>query len=190
MKSMTAFFVLLGGLTLAAPMTAQADPGPYRRVEHQVTIAAPVTLVWRDWTTSEGLASFFTTRAMDSRIELKPMGYYELYFLLDAPEGQRGGEGNRIIGFETERMLSFTWNNRPDMPVVRPHHTHVVMYFEALNPDETRVTLIHDGWGTTPEWDEAFAYFSTAWPSVLARQHAKYAKGSIGVHPGSTPRRD
>jgi uncharacterized protein YndB with AHSA1/START domain len=164
--------------SIAMVQSANAEPGSYRQIKHQVTIAAPVAEVWRDWTTPEGLASFFTTRKMDARVELEPMGAYELYFLLDAPEGQRGGEGNRIIGFEPERMLSFTWNNRPDMPVVRPHHTHVVIYFEPLGARETQVTLIHDGWGTSKEWDEAHGYFTNAWKGVLGRERDKYAQAN------------
>lgn len=41
-----------------------------------------------------------------------------MYFNLDAPSGEKGGEGMIILAFQAERMLSFTWNTPLDLPSV------------------------------------------------------------------------
>ena len=71
-------------------------------------------------------------------------------------------------------MLSFTWDHRPDM-AVRGQMTHVVVRFEALGATATRVTLVQDGWGEGPQWDESYRYFDTAWQAVLERFRASLA---------------
>lgn len=45
-------------------------------------------------------------------------------------------------------MLSFTRNAPPHLPVVRDHRTHVIIKFEKLEDEKTKVSLYHDGWGT------------------------------------------
>lgn len=42
--------------------------------------------MWWYWTTSEGLKSFFCE---SSRIEITPLGAYEIYFSMDWPEGNQ-----------------------------------------------------------------------------------------------------
>ncbi|MEE2567674.1 SRPBCC family protein [Hyphobacterium marinum] len=148
-------------ITPAAFASAQdTAPGP---ITATIEIDAPVSEAWELWTTEEGL-SFF---APASRIELEPGGIYEVYFLPDAPAGQRGSEGTHVLGFQTERMLTITWGLPPYMPEVRPYLTAITILFEDLGEDRTRVTLTHSGWGWDGEWDAARAYFVTNWPAVL-----------------------
>jgi hypothetical protein len=58
--------------------------------------------------------------------------------------------------------------------------THVVVRFEALGPVETRVTLVVDGWGDGPDWDESFRFFDNAWREVM-EQFRAYLDGSKGA---------
>jgi hypothetical protein len=40
-----------------------------------------------------------------------------------------------------------------------------------------QVTLHHGGWGTGAEWDQAYAYFTKAWPSVLKNLQKSFVDG-------------
>ena len=148
-----------------------------RHIFCETIVEAPRAQVWEAWTTADGIRSFL---APACGIELRPGGPYEIYFNPDAPEGLRGGDTLRILAFQAPEMLSFTWNAPPSLPQVRPHHTHVLLRFYEEGENRTRLTLTHDGWGSGGEWDEAFKYFSHAWPQiVLPRLQARFESGPI-----------
>jgi len=151
--------------------------GANRLVTAEVTIPAGLSAVWNAWTTEAGARTFF---APACRIELRVGGAYEMYFDLQARPGERGGEGVQILAFQTEKMLSFTWNAPPELPSVRHQHTHVVVRMAALSGDSTHVGLVHDGWGEGGEWDQAFEYFASAWSKVvLPRLQYRFAVGPV-----------
>jgi uncharacterized protein YndB with AHSA1/START domain len=139
-------------------------PGSERRISGEAVVDAPVSDVWRAWTTPEGIASFF---APECSIDLRVGGAYEMYFLPDAEPGLRGGEGCRILAVQPERMLSFTWNAPPHLAEARAQFTHVTLQFQPLSETITRVTLVHDGWGDGGQWDRAFDYFQRAWLEIV-----------------------
>ncbi|MBW2454069.1 MAG: SRPBCC domain-containing protein [Deltaproteobacteria bacterium] len=128
------------------------------------------------WSSSEGMASWWASR---SRIELRPGGFYEMYFMLDEPPGRRGGEGCRVLSFLPGRMLSFSWNAPPHLPRTRARHTWVVL---EMIPDGEGclLRLTHLGWPQSewdePEsqWPETHAYFDDAWGRVMERFAAKH----------------
>ena len=126
----------------------------------------PVDKVWWKWTTHEGLLTFF---GPDNKVELKLGGAYEIYFLMDNPEGLRGGEGNKIISYLPNKMLSFTWNTPPQYEYVRnhEHRTWVVVNLEPTDDHETQITINHLGWPEGQKWQEVFDYFDKAWETVL-----------------------
>ena len=135
-----------------------------RSIYGEITVPARLDVVWAAWTTEEGVKSFF---APGCRIELEPDGPYEIYFNPDAPAGERGGEGLRVLAVQPTKMLSFTWNAPPTLPEVRGQQTHVILRFYQVGSESTRVTLHHDGWGEGGQWDEAFEYFNAAWNEVV-----------------------
>lgn len=148
-------------------VTAAADDVSPRAIHHQVLVPKSRAEVWKSWTTSEGLR--FVVK--ESKIELRPGGLYEWYFLLDNPPGSRGGEGCRVLSFLPERMLTFTWNAPPELQRTRREYTWVVVQLEDA-PGGTRVTLDHLGWPARglveePQWEETFRYFDRAWDQVL-----------------------
>jgi TolB protein len=163
--------VILGLLAVASAAAVEAA----REVRHQVVVASPVARAWWAWTTNEGLQAFFPgIRPGGTNVRLEPGGPYEFEFLPDQPPGARGCDRCVILAYQPERMLSFTWDHRPDM-AVRGQMTHVVVRFEALGAAETRVTLVQDGWGDGPQWDESYRYFDSAWHAVLERLQAYLA---------------
>jgi uncharacterized protein YndB with AHSA1/START domain len=129
------------------------------------TVAAPPAEVWNAWTTKEGLEGFLCPQAT---VELRPGGPYEILFLLDAPEGQRGCEGCQIVAFEPEEWLSFTWNSPPSLPEVRELKTNVVVELSEVEAGAaTKVRLLAIGWGSGESWVASHQYFDKAWSAVL-----------------------
>ena len=155
--------VLLGAIALffANPANAQLRPMIYA----DVTVDAPVSDVWDDWTTAAGVTSFFA-KAAD--IEMKPGGAYRLYFAPSAPEGSRGNDMGEVLGWQTKRMLNVSWAMPPYMPEIRPHLTVLQLEFVELDKDTTQVRLFHTGFGQGEDWDKGRKYFEKTWPEVLA----------------------
>lgn len=153
----------------APPVThAKAGDGTSRSIQLSTSVALKPDDAWALWTTSEGLASWWLP---DSRVELRPGGFFELYFMTDAPRGTQGSDGCRILSFLPGKMLSFTWNAPPAFDYTRPRHTWVVLLFEPEGQG-TKVLLNHLGWPESewddqPQWAETFAYFEDAWDKVL-----------------------
>jgi uncharacterized protein YndB with AHSA1/START domain len=148
-----------------------------RAIQGSVLVNAALDEVWAAWTTEEGVRSFF---APACSLDLRPDGPYEIFFNPDAPPGERGGEGLRVLAVQPRQMLSFTWNAPPSLPGVRGQRTHVVLRFCAEDQDLTQVCLYHDGWGSGAGWDEAYEYFQRAWNSiVLPRLKVRFEHGPI-----------
>jgi PTH1 family peptidyl-tRNA hydrolase len=166
----------------------RAPKQPARAVRKDVVVPATPEQVFDAFTTEEGARTFF---APDAHIELEVGGPYELWFDLDAPEGERGSEGCVVLAHERPRFVVFNWNAPPGIPTVRAgRKTRVEVRFDAAGAAEaadaadatdvgTRVRLTHTGWGRGPDWDEAFAYFDGAWDVVLERLRARFTSGPI-----------
>ena len=143
----------------------------------EISVSASLEEAWNAWTTEKGIKTFFAP-ACD--IKLIPDGKYEIFFNPEAPDGEKGGEGNRILGIDALKMLSFTWNAPPSLPDVRRQRTHVIVRFLPQSEKETVITLHHDGWGTGGEWEKAFQYFNHAWNKiVLPRLKYRFENGSV-----------
>ena len=143
----------------------------HRRLNQKVLhknriVDAGTKQVWEKWTTHAGLKTFI---GADNKIELTPGGPFEIYFLLDAPEGEKGGEGNKVLSFLPNEMLSFSWNAPPSIPEIRnqKHRTWVVVQLIEIGETTTKVTLDHLGWKEGEKWDETYAYFDKAWDFVM-----------------------
>lgn len=167
MKSLFAAIALLASLHVAAAEKA---------IDREVVVPAKVDAVWQAWTTSEGIRTFF---APDARVELRVDGPFEIYINPYAKPGMKGADDMRIIGFQPQRMLSFTWNAPPHLPEARANRTVVVLRFEPVGETQTRVTLHHIGWGEGGEWDKAYDYFGKAWPNVLANLQKRFTSGPV-----------
>ena len=159
----------------AQPAAGTAPPG-HRAVRYRVEVAAPVESVWAAWTEPERVREWF---ARDARIELEPLGRYEILFAPEAPAGSRGAEGNLLLAVQAPEMLSFTWDAPPRFPGARRQRTTVVIRLEALAAGGTRVWFEQTGWGRGGQWDETFEYFTSAWKSVLALLARRFAEGPM-----------
>jgi len=130
------------------------------------TINRPFSAIWWQWSTSEGLKTFF---GADNKMDLKIGGPFEIYFLTENPYGLKGSEGCKVISFVKEKQLTFTWNAPPQYPQIRnsSYHTWVVIDIEPLSKDSTKVTLTHAGWPEDNDWSPVFDYFTKAWSTVF-----------------------
>jgi uncharacterized protein YndB with AHSA1/START domain len=151
-----------------------------RTIECEIEVPAPIEDVWRAWTTEEGVVSFFCPAA---NVKAEPGGPYEILFNLAAPAGEQGAEGMVFLALQAPHFLSFTWNAPPHLPEVRDQRTHVDIRLTALSESRTVVHLSHGGWGSGEQWDEAFKYFSRAWPrTVFPRLAYRFANGPVDWH--------
>ena len=159
----------------AAWSTAMAQIPEERRIVKEAVVKAAPDAVFKAWSTSDGVASFFGPEA---RIEARPDGPFEVYMNPYAPKGMKGADDMRVLGVQENRMISFTWNAPPHLPQARAQRTFVVVRMQPEGPD-TRVRLTHTGWGDGGEWDQAYAYFDRAWGNVMANLQKRFAEGPV-----------
>jgi uncharacterized protein YndB with AHSA1/START domain len=136
------------------------------------TINAPVADVWKAWTTTDGIESFFAPKA--AKVEPWPGGAFELWFGVDQPEGSRGCEGCKVHSVKPMEQLVLEWNAPPTIPVIRPLRTLVYLDFKPLPDNRTEVTLRNFGYGVGEDWDKTKAYFTRAWPAVMANLEKRF----------------
>ena len=168
------FIFLIWGLFLSACGTSV--PVQERAIDEKITVKASVEEVWRAWTTSEGIKTFF---APDAEVELRVDGPFQIYMNPFAAPGLKGADGMRVIGFQDKKMLSFTWNAPPSLPEARKQRTVVIVRMVARGEALTDVSIHHVGWGEGSEWDKAFEYFAKAWPNVLKNLKKRFDDGPI-----------
>lgn len=142
-----------------------------RVMEKEIVVSAPVSEVWKAFTTAEGAKTFF---APEAKVELKLGGAYEMYFDLSQPKGLQGGEGLHVLSFLEEKMFSFEWNAPPSFGELRGIKTWVILYFEVVDEKTTRVKLNHTGWREGEDWDGVYNYFVRAWDIVLGRLKVRF----------------
>ena len=130
----------------------------------EIILDANIDKVWDAWTTDSGIRSFF---APDCKIDPKVGGDYEIYFSPAEKVGERGAEGTKNLAIEPKRFLSFTWNNPPSIPEIRWQYTVVSVYFELIDEKQTRLKLVHTGWGSGKNWQKTREYFNHAWGQVV-----------------------
>ncbi len=174
MRSITSLLALLATIPALA-----ADAPPEKTsdqvIRKEILIDAPPAAVFRAWTTSDGLKTFF---APGNNIEMTPGGPYEIFFMPTAPEGQRGADGCKVLSFLPDQMLAFNWNAPPSIPTIRnsDHKTQVVVLFEPADNNKTLIKFQQSGFGDGGEWPKYVDYFTKAWDFVLGNCQKRFAK--------------
>jgi uncharacterized protein YndB with AHSA1/START domain len=153
---------------------AHAALAAERSIQKEVVVKAPIEAVWKAWTTSEGITSFFAPEAV---VEPRPGGAFAIYMNPYAPPGLKGADDMRVLAVQAPKMLSFTWNAPPSLPEARAQRTYVTVRLQPAGEGETRVTLFHGGWGDGGQWDQAYEYFDKAWSSVLEALGKRFVEG-------------
>ena len=167
-------------LSLAMLLMAQICLAQERAIDEKITVKAGVDDVWKAWTTSDGIKTFF---APDAKVELRVDGPFEIYMNPFAERGMKGADDMRIIGFQEKKMLTFTWNAPPSLPEARKQRSVVIFRFISRGDQLTDVTLHHIGWGDGGEWDKAYDYFGKAWPNVMKNLKKRFEDGPVDWKP-------
>lgn len=107
-----------------------------------------------------------------TEIESKLSGKYEIFWDKNGREN-KSTLGCKITAIETGKFLSFEWKGPTEfaqfMNTADPL-THVVVFLIPVGNREnplTEVHLVHSGWGSSKEWDEAREWFRRSWSSAF-----------------------
>jgi uncharacterized protein YndB with AHSA1/START domain len=168
MRASIAFGLAL--LWAVTPLVQAAE----RAIDKSIDVPATLDETWAAWTTREGIVSFF---APDAVIEPRVGGAFHIHIDPGAPAGGKGADDMRFMALQPKQMLSFDWNAPPQLPEARAQRTFVIVRFERLSDQLTRVTLHHTGWGVGGEWDKAYTYFDRAWGNVLGNLKKRFEQG-------------
>jgi uncharacterized protein YndB with AHSA1/START domain len=158
-----------------ACLAALAAAAGEKMLVKEVVVKASVEEVFKAWTTSDGVASFF---APEAHIEPRPEGRFEVYMNPYARPGMKGADDMRVLAVQPGKLLSFTWNAPPHLAEARKQRTVVILRFAPADGG-TAVTLTQVGWGEGGEWDQSYQYFDKAWANVLANLQRRFAEGPI-----------
>jgi uncharacterized protein YndB with AHSA1/START domain len=97
-------------------------------------------------------------------VEARLGGRYELFWEPSDPEND-STIGCRVTAFEPDQLLAFQWRSPKQFKAfanAADPLTHVVVTFHE-SAEGVKVTLVHGGWRSTPEWLEAAQWQSVAW---------------------------
>lgn len=163
--------------------TSCTSPATERAIDEKITVKAGADEVWKAWTTSAGIKTFF---APDANVELRVDGPYQIFINPLAEPGLKGADDMKIIGYQDKKMLSFTWNAPPSLPEARKQRTVVIVRLISRGEALTDVAIHHVGWGSgneNGEWDKAYDYFAKAWPNVLRNLKKRFDDGPVDWQP-------
>jgi uncharacterized protein YndB with AHSA1/START domain len=174
------FFSLATCLAAAqsAPSARAQEP---QKLVIEIEVPAPVSDVWRAFSTSEGLSTWLTPSAV---VDLRPGGEWTAHF----PGGSTGG-GN-IVSFIPEKELVIAALAPDKFPHVRAERTQATFQFEPRG-NSTVVRLTQSGWKSGPEWTQAYEYLVAGDAQLMATLHHRFVDGPIDwskVFADSAPR--
>lgn len=136
-----------------------------KQIEFEFTVNALPHEVYKAWSTTEGIKTFF---APGGKVELKMFGDYHIYFFPEYPEGSRGAEDEIVLAFEENKMISFTWGFPPSLPDLRANQKTVVnVRFFPTEDGKTKVRFLQTNWGEGEDWQKGYEYFVQAWGNVV-----------------------
>jgi uncharacterized protein YndB with AHSA1/START domain len=164
------FVAVLLALVALLPVSASRAAEP---LVNEAIINAPVTEVWRLFTTAEGMQSWLAARA---DVDLRVGGLMRTRYSDDGPLGDAKTIVNRVLSFEPERMLSIQVDSAPDDFEFRDSvgRMWTVIYFQPLEPGMTNVRIVGMGFGDDDTSRRMRAYFDKGNASALEQLQKKY----------------
>jgi uncharacterized protein YndB with AHSA1/START domain len=131
-------------------------------------VNAPVSAVWRAWTTTAGLKSWLAPHAdIDLRIDGLMRSNYD-------PKGTLGDQGtieNRVLAYEPERMLSIRVAKAPErFPFkAKVGEMWTVLYFSPTAEGGTKLRIVGLGFGKDEESQRMKEFFEQGNAYTLAQ---------------------
>jgi uncharacterized protein YndB with AHSA1/START domain len=158
----------LAGSLVASPVNAETQT-----LVTEAIINAPVTEVWRLFTTKDGMESWMVAHA---EIELKVGGLMRTHYDPNGVLGDPKTIVNQILSFEPERMLSIKVHKPPDdFPLPESvKDMWTVIYFQPLEPGMTNVRIIGLGFSDDPDSQKLKEFFRDGNAWTLEQLQKKY----------------
>lgn len=149
-----------------APPAVVLEP---QKLVIEVEIPAPVSEVWRAFSTSEGLSTWLTPNAV---VDLRAGGEWTAHF----PGGSTGG--GTIVSFVPEKEIVLAALAPEQFPHVRAERTRAAFQFEPRG-NSTIVRLTQTGWKEGAEWTRAYEYLLAGNAQLMATLHRRFVDGPI-----------
>ena len=138
-------------------------------IYHSIHLRCDVHRAFEMFTVNEEVQSWL---APSANIEPEEGGRYELFWDLENREHD-STTGCQVTAIEQDRFLSFEWKGPRQFEQFMNDAdplTHVVVFFfpcgeGSAGPAE--VHLVHSGWRSSPEWEEARRWFERVWRVAL-----------------------
>jgi uncharacterized protein YndB with AHSA1/START domain len=146
-----------------------------RKITKLVNVDAPQSVVWDTWTTTTGVRTFLSPMA---NVTAKEGGPYELLFAPEAAEGARGTEGCTILALTAPHTLAFDVLSPPSISL-GDARTRVIVHLKALDDETTRIQIVHEGFESGPNWDDAHFYYSEFWSGTVTRLRHRFEEGPV-----------
>jgi uncharacterized protein YndB with AHSA1/START domain len=150
----------------ATPMPLKEAP---RQLVIEIEVPAPVSEVWKAFSTSEGLSTWLFPSAT---VDLKPGGDWLVHF----PGGSTGG--GTIVSFVPKKEIVIAALAPDKFPQVRAARTQAVFQFEPRG-NSTVVRLTQTGWKSGDEWTRAYEYLAAGNAQLLASLHHRFVDGPM-----------
>ncbi|WP_342577711.1 SRPBCC domain-containing protein [Psychrobacillus sp. FSL K6-2843] len=145
-------------------------------INKEITITAPIDLVWYAWTISERVSEWFASEAI---INPKIDGAYELYFIPGNKTGMNT-KGCKITKIVEQNELHFTWKG-PDQfaSIMNDENSLTLVKVNFSNTDNniTKISVNHSGFKSDENWSEVIKWHDMAWSGVLSSLKSALEKG-------------
>ena len=136
-----------------------------RIIHLSVRLSCDVHHAFELFTDNELLETWLTEVA---EVEPRVGGKYELFWQPDDRENN-STIGCKVTAIEPDEFLSFEWKSPKQFKHFANNAdplTHVVVFFIPKGK-HTTVHVIHSGWRSSEEWEEARVWQEKAWIKVL-----------------------
>lgn len=138
-----------------------------RKITKSISVNAPISTIYKMWTTKEGAESFFGVKSI---VDFKIGGAFEILFDSSQKDGLKGSEGCVYLDFRENEFVSFSWNVPPVFEKERAeeYRSIVTVNLKKLNDTITIVELENEYLQPSDQLDNIIAYFDRAWGMVLS----------------------
>jgi uncharacterized protein YndB with AHSA1/START domain len=163
-------FIAWGSVSIALAQSPATTPNAQpEKLVIEVEVPAPVSEVWRAFSTREGLITWLTP---DAVVDLRPGGDWICRF----PGGSTGG--GTIVSLVPEKKLVVAALAPDNFPHVRAERTRAVFQFEPRG-GSTIVRLIQTGWKSGDEWTRAYEYLVAGNAQLMSSLHKRFVEGPV-----------
>ena len=136
---------------------------------HRVLIEAPVSDVWKAYTTDKGYAAWAATQAA---IDLRVGGEIQTRYDKDGKLGEKGTNRLRIVNYVPNELLTLQAQPAKNWPAYltkNAKNLYNVILFRRQSNAKTEVTSYGLGYGADKEYDAIIGFFKTANETLLKK---------------------